>query len=121
MQPDIEIYLKDSTQDALSGWLNRQFKHCSAWQTQGKVSRCTCDGIPVSLYEKAMGSWHALVFDSSNTPWENDLACAQAAQAALSIEIRCAPGSWEEAHGEEDGDRWLKVTAQGVEEFLWRG
>ena len=69
---------------------------------------------------KAVGKWHSLLLESDRTPWVDDLACARAACAALAVEVRCAPGSWSEAQGEEDADRWLKVTAEGVSEITWR-
>jgi hypothetical protein len=28
-------------------------------------------------------------------------------------------GGWEEADGEADADRWLKINADGEHEFLW--
>lgn len=120
MQPDIEIYLKDTDQEAVHAWLTTAFKHCSDWRRKGSLARCDCDGIEVTWYNKAVGSWHSLLFASSATPWDSDLACAQAAFAALAVETRCAPSSWQETDGEADADRWLKVNAQGVEEFIWR-
>lgn len=120
MQPDIEIYLKDASPEAVHKWLQEVFTRCSEWQKQGSVVSCQCDGFRVSWYQKAFGSWHSLLFSSANTPWPDDLACARTAFSALNVEIRCAPGGWQEADGEQDADRWIKVSAQGVQEFLWR-
>src|SRR5690606_34608380 len=64
-----------------------------------------------------VGKWHSLYLASDATPWADDLACAQAAHEALGVEIRCSPGSWDEKDGEEDADRWLKVSDQGVEQI----
>lgn len=120
MQPDIEIYLKDASKEQVQDWLSRVFSHCSNWQGKGSLYHCLCDGIPVIWYARAVGSWHSLLFDSANTPWADDLACAAAACAALGVEVRCAPGGWQEEDGEAGADLWIKVTGHGSEEFVWR-
>jgi hypothetical protein len=74
----------------------------------------------VTWLPKAVGKWHSLLLDSDSTPWETDLECARAAFAALGVEIRCAPGSWDEEESEEDADKWLRISADGVEEIVWR-
>lgn len=120
MQPDIEIYLKDTGKEAVHAWLKSVFKHCTDWHSKGSIARCHCDEIEVVWYAKAVGSWHSLLLASPKTPWPDDLACAQAAFKALAVEVRCAPGSWQEADGEADADRWIKVNEQGTQEFMWR-
>lgn len=120
MQPDIEIYLKDCTPHEFHEWLSHLFACCSAWVVCGQLHRCRCDGISVTWYSKAVGSWHCVVFDSSNTPWLTDLDCAQTIHKALGIEVRCSPGSWAEAQGEEAADEWLKVDELGVSSIVWR-
>lgn len=120
MQPDIEIYLKDANKEQVHEWLQSLFSQCTEWKSKGATYQCTCDGIPFIWYQKAVGSWHSLFIDSPNSPWADDTTCAQAAHSALNVEVRCAPGSWNESDGEEDADRWIKVSAQGVEEFIWR-
>ena len=49
-----------------------------------------------------------------------DLACARAAHAALGVQVRCAPGSWDENQGEEDADRWIRIDSDGESEIIWR-
>ncbi len=120
MQPDIEIYLKDASREQVHQWLQQVFARCTPWQGNGRRHACCCDGISVIWYEKAFGSWHSLLLDSSQTPWSNDQACASAACAALGVEIRCAVGAWQEQDGEQDADRWLKFNQQGHQEFVWR-
>ena len=119
-QPDIEIYLKDTDQAAVSQWLSQKLGPLSAWRGQGAVHKSQAAGIPITWINKAVGSWHCLLLESSQTPWADDLACAQEAFAALKVEVRCAPGSWTESDGEEDADRWVKINTQGVTEFIWR-
>ncbi|KAF1051343.1 MAG: hypothetical protein GAK43_02442 [Stenotrophomonas maltophilia] len=120
-QPDIEIYLKDADQEAVGQWLAQALGPCTAWERRGETFKCVAAGsIPLTWLPKAVGKWHSLFIDSDATPWADDLACAQAAHAALQVEVRCAPGSWSEEQGEEDADRWLKVSDAGVEEITWR-
>lgn len=119
-QPDIEIYLKDAELPAVTAWLEQAIGPCSEWQTRGQTSKCRAGDISVTWLPKAVGRWSSLLLDSDQTPWEDDLACAKAACAALGVQVRCAPGSWSEEQGEEDADRWLKVTAEGVSEITWR-
>ena len=69
---------------------------------------------------KAVGKWHCLLLESDATPWADDLACARAAHQALGVEIRCAPGGWQEEEAEEEADRWIRVSADGEEEIVWR-
>lgn len=120
MQPDIEIYLKDCTREQVQQWLAQVFTECGDWQVRGQVHRCRCDGIALLWYQKAVGSWHSLLFDSASTPWATDLECAQAAHAALGVEVRCAPSGWQEEQGEQVADDWLKVNTEGVTQFVWR-
>lgn len=119
-QPDIEIYLKDAELPAISAWLEQAIGPCTPWQTRGQTSKCRAGDIPVTWLPKAVGRWSSLLLESDHTPWDDDLACAQAACAALGVQVRCAPGSWNEEQGEADADRWLKVTAEGVSEIQWR-
>ena len=121
-QPDIEIYLKDADvgHQQIADWLGRALGPCSPWQQRGHTWKCQAGNIPVTWLPKAVGKWNSLLLESDQTPWEDDIACARAAYAALAVEVRCAPGSWSEADGEEDADRWIRVSADGAEEITWR-
>jgi len=120
-QPDVEIYLKDSDQQAVSDWLNAALGSCTPWRQKGQTFKCaTANSAPVTWLPNAVGKWHCLLIESEETPWEDDLAFARAAHAALGVEIRCAPGGWQEEEGEEDADRWIKINREGEQEFIWR-
>ena len=119
-QPDIEIYLKDAEHLAIAVWLREAIGPCTAWQQKGQIWKCQAGNVPVTWLPKAVGKWHSLLLESAATPWADDLECAQAAFAALGIEIRCAPGGWDEAQGDEQADRWMRISADGVEEITWR-
>lgn len=119
-QPDIEIYLKDASQQAVTDWLSEALGPCSEWQQRGQTFKCRAGNIPLTFLPKAVGKWHSLLLESDATPWDDDVACAQAAFAALGVEVRCAPGGWSEEQGEENADLWIKVNAEGTQEFIWR-
>ena len=118
--PDIEIYLKDCELDAITTWLASTLGACSHWQKRGQTLQCNAGNVPVVWLPKAVGKWNSLLLESDSTPWDDDIACAEAAFATLGCEVRCAPGSWSEEQGEEDADRWVKVNAEGTQEFVWR-
>ena len=120
MQPDIEIYCKEASLVQLHAWLKSVFEACTEWEKIGQTQRCYCDAVPVILFERAVGSWHCLLFDSPLAPWATDLECAEAACAALGVEVRCAPGGWQEEQGEAVADDWLSVTGEGVKQITWR-
>lgn len=119
-QPDIEIYLKDAELDAVSAWLTSALGDCADWQQRGQTFKSRAGGIPLTWLPKAVGKWHSLLLESDATPWATDRDCAVAACAALGVEVRCAPSGWSEGEGEEEADRWLRITAEGVSEITWR-
>lgn len=119
-QPDIEIYLKDASQDAVGQWLAEAIGPCTPWQQKGQTFKCSAAGIPVTWLPNAVGKWHCLLLESDATPWADDLACARAAYAALGVQVRCAPGTWVEDESDEEADRWIKVDADGETEIVWR-
>ncbi len=120
-QPDVEIYLKDSEQQAVSDWLEQAIGPCTPWRRQGQTFKCAAaNGAAVTWLPNAVGKWHSLFIESDRTPWEDDLCFARAAYTALGVEIRCAPGGWQEEEGMDAADRWIKVNADGVQEFIWR-
>ena len=119
-QPDIEIYLKDADQQAVAAWLHEALGPVSEWQQRGQIFKCQAGAIPVVFLPKAVGKWHSLMLESDATPWADDVSCARAACAALGVEVRCSIGGWSEEQGIEGADRWIKVNAEGEQEFIWR-
>lgn len=119
-QPDIEIYIKEANRETISDWLADALGASCDWQKKGRVSRCQCVAIPVVWFEQAVGKWHSLLLESDKTPWANDAECAQAAATALQVNVRCAPGSWQEADGDANVDSWLQVSPDGkIETITW--
>lgn len=119
-QPDIEIYLKDTDHKAIAAWLGQAIGPVSEWRQQGQTFKCRAGDVPVTWLPKAVGKWHSLYLESDATPWADDLACARAAFAALNVEVRCAPGGWDEEESVETADRWIRVSSDGEEEIIWR-
>lgn len=119
-QPDIEIYLKDADHKAIAAWLAQAIGPVSEWRQQGQTFKCRAGDVPVTWLPKAVGKWHSLYLESDATPWADDLACARAAFAALNVEVRCAPGGWDEEESVETADRWIRLSIDGEEEITWR-
>ncbi|MEJ6656289.1 MAG: hypothetical protein QNL70_09815 [Pseudomonas sp.] len=121
-QPDIEIYLKEDFLDELNGWLEQHVGRVELRPWAGTMRRGTLHGetaIPLMIVRKAAGKWASIWFESEDTPWATDLDCARAVAAGINREVRCSIGGWQEEHGEANADSWMKVTAEGEEEFVW--
>lgn len=121
-QPDIEIYLKEDFLDELNGWLEQHVGSIELGSWTNTMRRGTLHGetaIPLMIVRKAAGKWASIWFESEHTPWATDLDCARAVAAGINREVRCSIGGWQEEHGEANADSWMKVTAEGEEEFVW--
>ncbi|PHX44277.1 hypothetical protein AO263_34440, partial [Pseudomonas sp. NZIPFR-PS5] len=81
--------------------------------------KCQAGDVPVTWIPKAVGKWNSLCLDSDKTPWEDDIACARAAFAALNVEVRCAPGTWVEEESDAEADQWIRISVDGEEEITW--
>ncbi|WP_158774935.1 hypothetical protein [Cobetia sp. L2A1] len=120
--PDIEIYLKPLSIEALGAWLGEQFGQVVVFQPAGRLqhrARLTRDGNDIALLvvEKVANGFASLWFDSAATPWARDVDCARAAAAALQVESRCSLGSWQPG---DEPDRFYRILPDGSEEaFTW--
>lgn len=121
-QDDLEIYLKSINLETVTSWLTHVFGECSPWQQKGKVYKCiVANNIPITWYEKAVGSWHCMHIEINDTPWADDTECAKAASEFLKTAIRCAPNSWtEQANEPEDqANQWLEINNQTISHIIW--
>lgn len=121
-QPDIEIYLKDEFLNELTDWLAQEVGTVELGPWRGNTCRGTLQAdtaISLMIVRKAAGRWASIWFDSDATPWATDLDCARSVAAGINREVRCSIGGWEEEQGEVNADSWMKVTAEGEEEFVW--
>jgi hypothetical protein len=127
-QPDIEVYIKDISVDAIISWLNDVFVSVEKQNALGKASitlQCKIKDetdiistIPVTIFTGAAGKLYtSLWFQSDKTPWSTDIDCAIQLVEATGNEVRCSTNGWEEA---EDADnQWWKVTAEGKTIVNW--
>lgn len=118
--PDIEVYVKDASVDALVEWLGTALgqQGPAAVSKKGQSIKVVLGTTPVTILEQAAGKRFTSVWlDSDSTPWETDLDCAKALHAALSVEVRCIRSGWDES---QDPDEWWVVSDEGVKEILWK-
>lgn len=121
-QPDIEIYLKEDCLDELTGWLQQHVGAVELGPWAGNTRRGVLradTAIALMIVRRAAGKWASVWFDSDRTPWATDLDCARSVAGGINREVRCSIGGWEEQQGETNADSWMKVTADGEEEFIW--
>lgn len=122
--PDIEIYLKDTGADAVLAWLATRFSDAPGrarpagkrqWQLEVGHGGAR---IPVLVIEEASPGFVSLWFDSTTTPWPDDIACAREVHAVFGKEVRATPGSWQEG---DDPDLWWRINAEGEGLVQWPG
>lgn len=123
--PDIEIYIRDVDTETAKRWLSARFDRVDLQIRSPKsVAKGTVylDGhqIPVTLFPEAHGKQYLCVlFESSDTPWETDLACAREVFQMLGNEVRCSVGAWQEGEDPED-EFWWRIDESGEEKVRWR-
>ncbi len=123
-QPDIEIYVKDTTADELRSWLQKRLGALVVEPVRGTVTqlRAERDGlvIPVRIMTAVVGkAWSCVWFDSPDTPWADDLACGRDCFAVLGKEVRCSAGNFDEARG-DDPDAFIRINAEGEQAISWK-
>jgi hypothetical protein len=120
MQSDIEIYVKNINTTKALQWLQSL-----SWKTEmSPVNRSTTkiavttDTGSFNVYAISSGKFISLWFQSGQTPWQSDLACAQAAWQYFAKEVRASQGGWQEDSKDE---RWWKIDADGESLIDWPG
>ena len=110
-QPDIEIYLKRPSMNAIGNWLKNHFDIIAKTPTESGSQldlRFQQETLQCLVVERvAKGGYASVWFKTNNTPWRNDLECAEDAHALLEIETRCSTGGWQDA--QEDQGRWYRL------------
>lgn len=124
MQPDIEIYLLSCKTRSILDWLDKQFTILHNPITQGTSTSLTVghnnNSIKVVILEEAAGKRFTSVwFDSSHTPWKDDLECAKQAFHDLDCEVRCNYNSWAE-EDDSDPDQWWCINHHKEGPFIWK-
>lgn len=123
-QPDIEIYVKDTTVDEVCEWLAGRLGKLLTEPSRGPMKRFRAerdgDIIPVRIMPGAVGkAWTCVWLDSPDTPWADDLACGRDCFAVLGKEVRASAGSCDEKHG-DDPDAFIRISAEGEKPMSWK-
>lgn len=124
MYPDIEVYVKGKSEEELTKWLTEAL---GTVEYQGKREggllhyqvSMNNQSLPVLIMPAVVGkAWTSVWYDTPDTPWQDDVACALQMAKELDTEIRCIRSGWDE---EQDPDEWLKVFPDGSsEDILWK-
>ena len=125
--PDIEIYLADTTNDAIIAWLSTILSDINLTRSSG--NKGTCHYSARSLLQQGMVEIHFMIIENANTnftglwfktgqtPWSSDLECARAAAEQFPGEIRCSPGPW---NPDQDSDEWVSIHNGRESTVIWR-
>ena len=111
--PDIEIYIKDVTENIILDWLQNHFDVVPGKRTV-TLTRGSETTECLIVLNAAKGGYTSVWFKSNHTSWETDLDCARDAHKFMEKEVRCSSGSWS---SEEGG--WLKINKQGESKVAW--
>ncbi|WP_108124615.1 hypothetical protein [Saccharospirillum mangrovi] len=123
--PDIEIYLRGVSVDALEPWLADQLddltpsKRVSGMPKNSRPFQGVWEGerFMVLVVEKVADGFTSLWLNHTELPWRDDLECAQSAAAFFNCEARIAAGGWQEG---SDPDAWLSIQPDGRQsELKW--
>lgn len=119
--PDIEIYIANTKAADVLTWLATRFAEHGQPRPAGKRQwrqQLQFEGrtIPVLVIEEASPGFTSVWFDSPQTPWADDMACAREAFAHFQQEVRAIAGSWDE---EADPDEWWRIDVQGETVIRW--
>ncbi len=121
--PDLEIYIKQVSVDAIVAWLGEKFeirkikplkngRHCTLTDKQNSQStEIDC----IILEKAAKGGFTSVWFKANDGFWESDEKCALDAFNFLGKEVRCSTGNWD---GEDEGG-WLRITDSGSKIINW--
>lgn len=126
--PDIEIYIKNINNSELLAWLNTHFTtidinlEASSLSKKKSISGTLSregNKIPIVVTPCAAGkSYCSVWFKSSETPWDNDEACALSLLEMYDLEVRCAAHSWQEGE-DEAGEYWNAITRNEKKLIRW--
>ena len=122
-QEDIEIYVSGKETGTLEAWLGEalvDFAVTRREKNQVPAQATGDDGSTLSILliaNVSRSGYSSLWIKENNSPWDTDLACAQAAYDSLQCNIRCTAGGWSE---QDEEDLWWQVNASGVQQVSWQ-
>ena len=111
-QPDIGIYLKHPAFDDIGTWLQTHFD-LTAVTPQGPGNLLDLSfnnqSLQCLIIERVAERGYASIwFKQNNSPWRNDLECAEEAHTVLEVETRCIVGGWHNSR--EERDAWYRLS-----------
>jgi hypothetical protein len=114
--PDIEIYIKRPSLDALVAWIEVSMGFVSHFTRGTTTEVLLLDQTSCIIVENAVkGGYTSIWFKSNKTPWATDRDCALAAWSHFQIETRCSRGGWNGL----DEQGWLRFTEAGETVVNW--
>jgi|UPI00082D3789 hypothetical protein len=120
--PDIEIYIKNCSFEAIQEWLASQAEKIDYISSKGTTHqlnlRFSGNDVETMIHERAAGkAWTSLWLKSDKSPWATDLECAHATATALNTQVRCIVSSWEDG---DDPDEYWKIENGAEEKIQWQ-
>lgn len=121
---DLEIYIRDLAEGAVSGWLSNHLDNLElddAQVTSVVKGYGSFQGqrLRISLYPGAFGKrFTSLLIEGERLPWNTDLECARSAWRMMDTEIRCSPGDWKEGEPVDD-EKWWRLDHRGEQQVVW--
>lgn len=120
--PDIEIYIKNSSVEAIQDWLKSHSDHVELLSSKNTIHELaiTFEGGPIEamIHERVAGkAWTSLWLKSNTSPWATDLECAHTASKELNTQIRCIASGWNDG---DDPDEYWKVENGSEEKIQWQ-
>ncbi len=122
IQTDIEIYIKSVSPEAIKAWL----ENCtSSLAVKSSSPKCqaywatfagTEQEFEIITLNKVESNFSSVWFNTSNTPWVDDRACALSALAHFQSSVRCVASGWQEG---DAPDQWLNIDTQGETTIDW--
>ena len=121
-QPDIEIYLKRPAFDDISAWLQTHFD-LTAVTPQGPGNLLDLSfnnqSLQCLIIERVAERGYASIwFKQNNSPWRNDLECAEDAHALLEVETRYSVRRWHNSREERGGWYRLNIGEKSIVNWL---
>jgi hypothetical protein len=126
--PDLEIYIKNRTEDEILTWLEnctdqlaivKNFDNCRELEAYFGKAKINC-----ALQLKVSGKmWSSLWFKVNETPWNTDLECAIQAASEMNTQIRCIKAGWSDTDedAENDEDQWWRIEDGEKTLISWKG
>lgn len=121
---DLEIYIRDLAEGAVSQWLANHLDHLELDDSQVTAvvkGHASYEGrhLRITMYPGAFGKrFTSLVLEGESLPWITDLDCARSAWRAMDTEIRCSPGDWKEGEPVAE-EKWWRLDHRGEQQVVW--